>query len=121
MARVEHPQLVELPVVDAISEERADIPGGTAEMKRSSITHWGKDSQTTGQPSSTPTSSRSHARSSSFVCGVIRSTIEFGNVHDVSTYRASSAPRLSSDRRDRLPSDVTVMRERLSQLRIVTG
>ena len=59
------------------------------------MTHWRNGSATTGQPSSMPTSSRSHARSASVVCGVMRSTIELGNVHAVSTKRASSALRAS--------------------------
>ncbi len=62
-------------------------------MKLSSSTHWVNGSQTTGQASSTPNRSLISARSSSVVTGVIRSTIEFGNLTVAATHSPSSASR----------------------------
>src|SRR5438067_406523 len=42
---------------------------GRPAANESSSTHWRNGSDTTGQPSSSPSSSWSHARSSSVVCG----------------------------------------------------
>ena len=62
--RVQHAQLVELPVVHAVGEEHADVlevrpPGGESVFDHPLAEGLGDD----GQPSSIPTSSRSQARS----------------------------------------------------------
>ena len=61
--------------------------------KRSSMTHWRNGSATTGHRSTIPCSRASHARSPSVVLGVIRSTIELGNVHAASIHSASAPSR----------------------------
>jgi hypothetical protein len=99
MCRVQHSRLVELPVVHTLGEKDTDfLEFGRPAAKVSSSTHCRNGSATTGHPSSIPISSRSQARSSSVVCGVIRSTIELGNVRDVSMKRASSSLRVSQTR-----------------------
>jgi hypothetical protein len=94
--------------------------GGRPAAKSSSITHWRNGSATTGQRSSMPRVSCSHSRSASAVTGVMRSTIEFGNVQLSCTHSTSAAPAraaaASMARRAASP-----LPGRLSQLRIVSG
>jgi hypothetical protein len=82
------------------------------------MTHCLKGSDTTGQLSTMPALSRSQARSSGVVAGVMRSTIELGNVQCSSTQPGSV--RSSRAAADRVAARVTSpLRGTLSQLRIV--
>mmetsp|Transcript_10065 Transcript_10065/g.25064 ORF Transcript_10065/g.25064 Transcript_10065/m.25064 type:complete len:211 (-) Transcript_10065:1123-1755(-) len=64
--------------VTSTSAGRASCHCGRPAQKLSSITHCRKGSAMTGHSSSTPYSSRSRARCSGSVAGVMRSTIELG-------------------------------------------
>ena len=81
--------------------------GGRPKENESSSTHCVNGSHTTGQRSSTPNRSRTSARSSSVVTGVIRSTIELGKRTSRATHAPSSGSRSEANavnaRRDRWP------------------
>ena len=82
------------------------------------MTHCLNGSETTGQPSTMPALSRSQSRSLGAVAGVMRSTIEFGNVQCSSTHAGSvGSSRAAADSVAALAA--SPFRGTLSQLRIV--
>ena len=93
---------------------------GRPAANSSSITHWRNGSATTGHASSMPQASRSQSRSLSLVTGVIRSTIELGNVQFASTHSARPPPRRSHAAIVAARATVPFP-GRLSQLRTVSG
>ena len=119
---VEDPQLVQLPGVDVVGEQDADVfPSRPAHRRRRPrSTHCRNGSATTGQRSTMPSRASSAARSSSDVTGVIRSTIEFGKLQCDSIHVASPWATASAAESTTLRA-ASPLPGRLSQLRIVTG
>ena len=106
--------------IRSVKSAPASSHGGRPAAKSSSMTHCLNGSETTGQLSTMPAVSRSQSRSAGAVAGVMRSTIEFGNVQCPSTH-AGSAGSSRAAAESVAARVASPFRGTLSQLRIVIG